>query len=119
LIRSFNTTRFPDAGTGATFDAAASVGGFHVGLHFNARAFHPATNAAGHGGSVRAWAEALWTRLALMRRAAETRRELGTLNPRMLADIGVGRAEASQEAERWPWDLAPNRSPGRGTGVQR
>lgn len=67
----------------------------------------------GRGGSVRKGIRALWARLALMRRAAETRRELGALDPRLLADIGVGRAEASEEAERWPWDLGPRRSPGR------
>ena len=73
---------------------------------------------ADHRGSVRAWAAAFWDRLALMRRAAETRRELGGLNPRLLADIGVSRAEASREAERWPWDLEPHRRfPGRGTGA--
>lgn len=78
------------------------------------RAFRTAT---APGGSVRAWAGALWARLALMRRVAETRRELGTLNPRLLADIGLSRSEAAQEAERWPWDLEPNRRPGRGTGA--
>ena len=79
-------------------------------------AFRPATGAA-HAGSVRAWAGALWAKLVLMRRAAETRRELGSLNPRLLADIGVSRAEASREAERWPWDLEPERSRDRGTGA--
>lgn len=57
--------------------------------------------------SVRAWAQGIWARLVRMRRAAETRRELGALDPRLLSDIGVSRAEASREAERWPWDLAP------------
>jgi uncharacterized protein YjiS (DUF1127 family) len=72
------------------------------------------------GGSVRAWAGALWARLALMRRAAETRRELGGLHPRLLADIGVSRAEASREAERWPWDLETGRDfDGGGTGAHR
>lgn len=69
--------------------------------------------------TVLARARAFWARLALMRRAAETRRELGTLNPRLLSDIGVTRAEAAREAERWPWDLEPDRSPGRGTGAHR
>lgn len=72
---------------------------------------------AGRGGSVRAWARAFRARLASMRRAAETRRELGTLNARLLSDIGVSRAEAAREAERWPWDTAPSRLPGRGTGA--
>ncbi|GAA0590387.1 hypothetical protein GCM10009416_31160 [Craurococcus roseus] len=75
--------------------------------------------AADRGESLWAWARASWGRLALMRRAAETRRELGGLNPRLLADIGVTRAEAEREAERWPWDLGPGRNPGRGTGARR
>jgi uncharacterized protein YjiS (DUF1127 family) len=78
------------------------------------RPFRPAFTAATRPGAdaVRGWARALWTRLVLMRRAAETRRELGTLNPRLLADIGVTRAEAAAEAERWPWDLHPSRGAG-------
>jgi uncharacterized protein YjiS (DUF1127 family) len=82
-------------------------------------AFRPAATVANRFRSARAWARALRERVALMRRAAETRRELGKLDPRLLADIGLGRAEASQEAERWPWDLEPNRRPGRGTGARR
>jgi uncharacterized protein YjiS (DUF1127 family) len=85
------------------------------------RAFRPATAAAPvalRGGSAaHGWARAFWARLVLMRRAAMTRRELGTLNPRLLADIGLTRAEAEREAERWPWDLEPNRLPGRATGA--
>ena len=82
-------------------------------------AFRPGAVRRGRWSSVRAWAGAVWTRLVLMRRAAGTRRELGTLNPRLLADIGVTRAEAEREAERWPWDLGPNRFPSRGTGAHR
>ena len=59
------------------------------------------------------WMGEFWARLTLMRRAAETRRELGRLDPRLLADIGVGRATAAREAERWPWDLEPHGTPGR------
>ncbi len=81
-------------------------------------AFRPASAAvACRGAPARGWARAVWAKLVLMRRVAETRRELGTLNPRLLADIGVTRAEAAQEAERWPWDPGPNRVPGRGTGA--
>jgi len=80
--------------------------------------FRPATETGrGERLSVRAWAGEIWARLVLMRRAAETRRELGGLDPRLLSDIGVSRAEAEREAERWPWDLEPNRTPGRGTGA--
>lgn len=42
-------------------------------------------------------------------RAAESRRQLAQLDDRMLADIGLGRAEAVAEAERAPWDLSPRR----------
>ena len=70
------------------------------------------------GFSIRSWAQGLWARIVLMRHVAATRRELGTLNPRLLADIGLTRAEAAAEAERWPWDLEPDRTrPGRGTGA--
>lgn len=55
------------------------------------------------------WMGRLWTQLVLMHRAAETRRELGRLDPRLLADMGLGRAEASREAGRWPWDLGSSR----------
>ena len=83
------------------------------------RSFRPAAETfAGRGESLWTRARRAWGRLALMRRAAETRRELGGLNPRLLADIGVTRAEAELEAERWPWDLEPNRDPGRGTGAR-
>lgn len=54
----------------------------------------------------------LWARLAEMRRAAETRRELAGLEPRLLADMGLDRAAAAQEADRWPWDLGPSGSAG-------
>ncbi len=82
------------------------------------RAFPAATTIVSRNAPVRAWARAIWARLTLMRRVAETRRELGTLNPRLLADIGVTRAEASREAERWPWDVGPDRVSGRGTGAR-
>ncbi len=41
--------------------------------------------------------------------AVVTRRELRDLEPRLLADIGLTRAEALTEAARAPWDLAPPR----------
>ena len=84
------------------------------------RVFRPAA-VAGRGGAVRVWAGALLARLALMHRTAETRRELGRLDPRLLADIGVGRAEAAWEADRWPWDTEPARRlpDGGGTRARR
>jgi uncharacterized protein YjiS (DUF1127 family) len=73
------------------------------------RAFRSAT-ATGPGRSIRAVVVALRERIVLMRRVAATRRDLGTLDRRLLSDIGAGRAEAAQEAERWPWDLEARRS---------
>jgi uncharacterized protein YjiS (DUF1127 family) len=59
---------------------------------------HPRTTAAGGG----------WLGfLARMVEAVETRRMLAGLDDRMLADIGLSRADALREAERRPWDVAP------------
>ena len=69
-----------------------------------------AREARGQGN--RPWIGRLWARLLQMRRAAETRRELGQLEPRLLADMGLSRAEAAREADRWPWDLGPSGSAG-------
>lgn len=41
--------------------------------------------------------------------AVESRRHLAGMDARMLADIGISRAEALQEAARAPWDHAPRR----------
>ena len=43
--------------------------------------------------------------LAAMWRAAATRRMLAGMDDRMLADIGIGRADAATEAARKPWDI--------------
>jgi len=42
-------------------------------------------------------------------RIVVTRRDLRELEPRLLADIGVTRAEALAEAARRPWDFQPPR----------
>ena len=39
--------------------------------------------------------------------AQRTRRQLAAMDDRMLADIGIGRADAYEEARRAPWDVAP------------
>ena len=44
--------------------------------------------------------------------AVMTRRDLRDLDPHLLADIGVSRAEAVREAARAPWDLDPPRRSG-------
>ena len=58
-------------------------------------------------GPARAAALADFLRRALQ--AMETRRHLADMDRRMLADIGISRTEAREEAARAPWDLAPRR----------
>lgn len=48
-----------------------------------------------------------WLRRVLQ--AVETRRHLAEMDGRMLADIGITRSEAREEAGRAPWDLTPPR----------
>lgn len=48
-----------------------------------------------------------WLRRAM--KAIETRHQLADMDRRMLADIGISRSEALEEAGRAPWDLAPRR----------
>ncbi|MFL5256906.1 MAG: DUF1127 domain-containing protein [Rhodopila sp.] len=45
----------------------------------------------------------------LVVRTQSTRHALRGLTDRELADIGVSRATAMDEADRMPWDLAPRR----------
>jgi uncharacterized protein YjiS (DUF1127 family) len=49
-----------------------------------------------------AWVQAV-------RQDARTRRELGAMDARMLADIGVSTATAAHEANRRPWDVSAPR----------
>ena len=51
----------------------------------------------------------VWNLVVAMYRARQTRRMLGEMDARMLADIGVGRGDALVEASRPMWDLAPRR----------
>jgi uncharacterized protein YjiS (DUF1127 family) len=53
----------------------------------------------------------LATQVMAMWRAAATRRYLAEMDARMLQDIGLSRAEAQQEASRWPWDCGSGRAP--------
>ena len=48
-----------------------------------------------------------WLRRILQ--GIESRRHLAEMDGRMLADIGVSRSEALEEARRAPWDLTPRR----------
>ena len=47
-----------------------------------------------------------WARLVQAVRAHHTRRLLAEMDDRMLADIGVNRAQAQTEASRPAWDTA-------------
>lgn len=47
--------------------------------------------------------------LSRVLQAIESRRHLAGMDRRMLADIGISRSEAREEAARAPWDLAPRR----------
>lgn len=48
-------------------------------------------------------------RLAGMRRMIQGRRAIAQMDARMLADIGISRADALEEARRKPWDAGPAR----------
>lgn len=65
---------------------------------------------AGAGWGEGAWARAR-TQFRAMARAARTRRLLAQMDARALRDIGIGPAEAREEAARWPWDLGPRLRP--------
>ena len=56
----------------------------------------------------RAIADAVLVLHAMMR-ARATRRLLSQMDDRLLADIGVGRGDALEEARRPMWDLAQRR----------
>ncbi|MGE4480635.1 DUF1127 domain-containing protein [Acidocella sp.] len=45
--------------------------------------------------------------LMLMRQAIRGRRDIARMDARMLADIGMSRADAEEEIRRRPWDVAP------------
>ncbi|HYZ64983.1 MAG TPA: DUF1127 domain-containing protein [Acetobacteraceae bacterium] len=60
-------------------------------------------------GGLRALAGLAWARVGLMLEARQTRRLLGEMDDRMLADIGVGRGDALMEASRPMWDVEARR----------
>lgn len=47
------------------------------------------------------------TRMSAIRQAVRERRALAQMDERMLADIGLSRAQAEGEINRKPWDIAP------------
>jgi uncharacterized protein YjiS (DUF1127 family) len=48
----------------------------------------------------------LWARLGAILEARQTRHLLMDMEPRLLADIGIGRGDAIHEANRPFWDVA-------------
>lgn len=56
--------------------------------------------------AVRGMVADLLIRAKEMLRARQTRRMLGEMDDRMLADIGIGRGDALIEASRPMWDLS-------------
>jgi uncharacterized protein YjiS (DUF1127 family) len=53
--------------------------------------------------------EGWFARLSRALQVIESRRHLAEMDRRMLADIGISRSEALEEAARAPWDLRPRR----------
>ncbi len=49
------------------------------------------------------------SRLVEMRRAIQGRRAIAQMDARMLADIGMSRADAQEEMRRKPWDTSDKR----------
>lgn len=51
--------------------------------------------------------QGFWDAILMGWRGVQTRRQLAEMDERMLADIGISRADALREAGRAPWDLRP------------
>lgn len=66
---------------------------WHAGWRREARARGP-----GWVGRVRDMLRLVW-------HVRRTRRQLAEMDDRMLADIGIGRADAYEETRRAPWDM--------------
>lgn len=58
-------------------------------------------------GRMRDLLRSAWRAQRLVRQARRTRRELAQMDDRMLSDIGIGRADAYEEARRASWDTGP------------
>ena len=72
---------------------------------YNTSTFHP-HDLTGRRGGLRE----LLRFVSRMAEAIETRQQLAQLDDRMLADIGISRADAEAEYERAPWDMEPLRT---------
>ena len=83
------------------FDGERFGGGRHVGGR------HEGGQREGQGRGVAGRAGRVWDLLRRVWHARRTRRDLAAMDDRMLADIGIGRADAYEEARRAPWDVTP------------
>lgn len=52
-------------------------------------------------------ASAAWRTARVWHRTHKTRRALEEMDPRMLADLGISRAQADYQLSRAPWELPP------------
>jgi uncharacterized protein YjiS (DUF1127 family) len=93
--------RFPDAAPAAKVRHRRNQEDRHMTPRSLPASPTPAIRTRGLHGA--AWLD--WLRRAL--HAVESRRQLAEMDERMLADIGISRADALEEAGRAPWDLTP------------
>ena len=75
-------------------------------IRFDAGRRHGVCGREGRGRGA-GWAGRIRELLRLAWHVRRTRRELARMDDRMLSDIGIGRADAYEEARRAPWDTGP------------
>jgi len=56
--------------------------------------------------SIRTALARAWATLGVWRRILRTRRDLAEMDPRMLSDLGISRAQAEFQLRATPWTLA-------------
>lgn len=78
-------------------------------IRFDAGRRHGICEREGRGHGAAGWAGRLLALLRLAWQVRRTRRELAQMDDRMLSDIGIGRADAYEEARRAPWDTGSRR----------
>lgn len=61
--------------------------------------------ASGFGGVVQAALAGAWSTLRVWARILRTRQDLAEMDDRMLADLGISRAQADFQLNRAPWTL--------------
>jgi uncharacterized protein YjiS (DUF1127 family) len=65
----------------------------------------PRTLPGTKGGTVRGALTRAWRHLRWVARVLNTRRDLQDIDPRMLQDLGISRAQADFELSRSPWQI--------------